>query len=655
MIQLLENARKLCLVVISAGLMLLLQLLAPIKCNAAPVLNYDSIIRLHQINHHDPASVVVALSLAKELIDDNHYVSIRLAKEALTIAADYRDTSGMADAHYFLANIYVNYTLDYIQGLDELKKSLELTQPKNWTRRVEINRLIAFVSKTHGETEESIAHYKKAIAIADSHGDRDMQAELLSYLGDAYEVKGDLPLAISCYQQVKLMYDNGELKVNSPSVLFTVASVDLYAGDTASTIQAYREFVRIFDEESNRRWQAYTCFRLAELLWAIDSTDQAWIESAKGLELSNRYGLVKEKSDNLRLLIELANERSDYRNGLLFTNQLKEIEDSIFNAEKVKLFSNIRAELDLVRKNKEIELLKAEKMLGEARSRSSEIIAIVVVCCLLFLLGIALYLWRRKKVESKRLDFEVKMRTEMLSEALESLETEHRSTLRLQSMIQGAQISPHFIFNSLNSMQFYILDKKVQPALNYLSKFSTLLRTIQNNAKLATISLEEEILFIDEYLKLEQERFSGKFTYEIVVADELEEDERIPPLLIQPLVEHTVVHGLRNLEEHGKLKIEFELQNDRVVCTITDNGNGRKAAEINKRLRSSGSEEILGLTASYNRAKVLSRLYDRQFELDISDISGSDNEIVGTQIRITFPLLLEDAIASPATGDLNLA
>jgi len=110
-------------------------------------------------------------------------------------------------------------------------------------------------------------------------------------------------------------------------------------------------------------------------------------------------------------------------------------------------------------------------------------------------------------------------------------------------------------------------------------------------------------------------------------------------------VEYTVVHGLRNKEGSGQLDIEFEKQDDQLVCTIVDNGIGQESMDVKKGLRHSEDEEILGVTALKSRLMVLNSLYDNSYDLEIIDLKGENNTSTGTKMIITCPIMYEDEFA----------
>lgn len=139
-----------------------------------------------------------------------------------------------------------------------------------------------------------------------------------------------------------------------------------------------------------------------------------------------------------------------------------------------------------------------------------------------------------------------------------------------------AQMNPHFIFNCLNSIQNFIISNEKDRAMEFLAQFAKMIRQNLSASADAKINLDKEISMLENYLQLEQLRFSNKFTYRINVEDTIDLYETvIPPLLIQPIVENAVLHGVQGLEQ-GEIKIDFNIEAAHLVVTVVDNGGGIK-------------------------------------------------------------------------------
>lgn len=209
--------------------------------------------------------------------------------------------------------------------------------------------------------------------------------------------------------------------------------------------------------------------------------------------------------------------------------------------------------------------------------------------------------------------------------------------LKLQAL--RSQMNPHFIFNSLNSIQFYINSNEKKQANRYLTKFAKLMRLILNNSKSPFVNLEKDIEAVQLYIEMEQIRFENGFDFTISIDPALNQSKiQIPPMLIQPYVENSINHGFTRLTRKGTIKIKLEsMGRDVVRCIIEDNGIGRKAAEaIKMKKRKIHQSAAMGITQG--RLETLQTKYKDELKISIEDLYKA-NEPAGTRVTLTIPVI----------------
>lgn len=188
-----------------------------------------------------------------------------------------------------------------------------------------------------------------------------------------------------------------------------------------------------------------------------------------------------------------------------------------------------------------------------------------------------------------------------------------------------AQMNPHFIFNCLNSINRYILKSDRDTAAEYVTKFSRLIRLILDNSRANTVSLSNEIAALKLYLEMETLRFENKFEYLIKIDPEFDPDKiMVPPMIFQPYVENAIWHGLMHKDGPGKIEVHFHRDEHFLICTIDDNGVGRKqAAELESKFAVKNKSHGLMVTAKrltiYNQQE---NLRDEITIIDKKDHSG---------------------------------
>ena len=198
-----------------------------------------------------------------------------------------------------------------------------------------------------------------------------------------------------------------------------------------------------------------------------------------------------------------------------------------------------------------------------------------------------------------------------------------------------AQMNPHFIFNSLNSIQHFVINHEEKSAVKYLGKFSKLIRKILNNSEEAFISLQEELSTLELYLELENLRFQNKFTYQIKIDDTIESDFiKIPSMIIQPYIENSILHGFGEIATGGSLTIEFTLKDGLLICIIDDNGVGINYSKQNKKENS--LHVSLAGKISEDRLQLLKNIYGNSIGVEITDKSDFGKK--GTKVCLTMPI-----------------
>jgi hypothetical protein len=212
--------------------------------------------------------------------------------------------------------------------------------------------------------------------------------------------------------------------------------------------------------------------------------------------------------------------------------------------------------------------------------------------------------------------------------------------IRVEQYALLAQMNPHFIFNSLNSVQKYIMANDKESAHTYLQKFASMMRKVLENSSQPTITLSEEIATLELYLQLESLRFDNGFDFEINAQDEDIWQIEIPTMLLHTFVENAVWHGLMNKESRGKINLRFsKLKNKLIVCEIEDNGIGRKkAAEYRSKDRikhkSKGTEIVK------KRIELLNLKARQKITCETIDLEENNTQQTGTLIRLTIPVAL---------------
>ncbi len=203
-----------------------------------------------------------------------------------------------------------------------------------------------------------------------------------------------------------------------------------------------------------------------------------------------------------------------------------------------------------------------------------------------------------------------------------------------------AQMNPHFVFNALTSIRFYIQNNQPDEAGDYLARFAKLMRLFLESSKNNMATLEDEIRLISLYVEMEQLRFEKQFDFELTTGKDLNVyTMKIPTLLLQLFVEDSINHGLFHKDEKGLLKIDFQLERDEViVCTIEDDGIGREASATLAK-RSIKGHKSRGMQIVGERLEVLKQKGGLAVQIEIIDLGEGNRGNAGTRVVLRIPLL----------------
>ncbi|TAL41024.1 MAG: hypothetical protein EPN92_13605 [Chitinophagaceae bacterium] len=288
--------------------------------------------------------------------------------------------------------------------------------------------------------------------------------------------------------------------------------------------------------------------------------------------------------------------------------------------------------------------IKEQQLKQEATFRNFLIAVFIAVV----FAGLYFFINLNLKRKNERLKQEQKEQEWKLKE-LES-ENKHvelqKQSAELEMQALRAQMNPHFIFNSLSSINHFILKNESKTASNYLTRFSRLIRMVLINSQKPLITLQDELEMLRIYLDMERLRFKNSFDYVISFINEIDvENVFVPPLILQPFCENALWHGLMHKEGHGHLTIDLSMENNVLQCVIVDDGIGReKAAEMKS--KTAEREKSLGLQITTQRLALLNQNKNVQTFYIIEDILDENKNVAGTRVilKISHKELKEELI-----------
>ncbi|HTF03676.1 MAG TPA: histidine kinase, partial [Bacteroidia bacterium] len=246
-------------------------------------------------------------------------------------------------------------------------------------------------------------------------------------------------------------------------------------------------------------------------------------------------------------------------------------------------------------------------------------------CAILFILVVlfVLFKWRVSHIRSR--------------DHRKSILQNRIATFELNAL--RAQMNPHFVFNSINSVQYFITNNDPDSSQKYLSKFAKLIRYVVDNSKLASIPVKTEIEALTLYLELEALRFGERLEYAIHVHPELDQEYmQIPSMLIQPYVENAIWHGLMHKKGNGRIDVTLEIQSGVIHCIIEDNGIGRQKSLELKKQNQPDVHKSVGMSNTRDRLEIINQVNSSNMNVTITDLYDAHGEAGGTKVEIHIPV-----------------
>lgn len=276
------------------------------------------------------------------------------------------------------------------------------------------------------------------------------------------------------------------------------------------------------------------------------------------------YAEKKEKEDILtrgayKVRYQIAKQKGDYKLALADLERYTTIKDTIIYNENLEKLNKLEAEFELEQKEAELLLLRQEEELNAIRIKRWRWLTLSVILVGLLTVGLVYTNFRRRQLKAKN------------------------RTMEVEQQLFRAQMNPHFLFNSLNSIKRIYNEGRLEEANDLLVDFSTLIREILNRSSVTYVSIEEEVEFLKLYLDIERRRLQKKLDFRVHIdADLVDQELSIPSLLLQPLVENSIWHGITQSHDDGIIELEIKGGEDSITCYVRDNGIGYETARKRK-------------------------------------------------------------------------
>lgn len=342
--------------------------------------------------------------------------------------------------------------------------------------------------------------------------------------------------------------------------------------------------------------------KLNEPIKAIESLE-------KSLALSEEGQGLQRLRHSLSMLHQAYAMNGEYEKAYATLERFKSVSDTLSSENNIKILNELETKYETEKKEQQVRELSQQNQIAELKLRQRSIWIIVLIIAAIAVAGAIFFVSRQR----------------LLKEQQDALENKLLS-LRVQ-------LNPHFIFNALTAVQNYMLSgKDLRKATRYLSNFAKVMRAFLEYNQEEVITLEKELYALGLYVGIQELRFSNGFDFEVNVDDEiLPEETLVPPMIMQPLIENAIEHGIRNVE-NGKITLSYKLNGNRLEIRLEDNGIGRRRAALgNKKAENKTS---LATKITTERISLLNRKGHGSYVFTINDAKPDGT---GTVVVFTIP------------------
>ncbi len=466
--------------------------------------------------------------------------------------------------------------------------------------------------------EKALENYRKALALRRLTRENNYMAQLYNNMGSVMRRRKEYDSAITFYSsalQIKRLLNDKQSLATS---LLNISVAYQYKNEFNRAIENVNAAIALCKETGND-YDLSSCYlALGEIYLKLKKPLEAREQALASLRLAEKLGsneLLFNVYEELSLCDTLA---GDYKKAYLDFTDAMYYKDQVYTKDKSDAIGRLQTFYDTEKKDNEIRILNAD---NESRKKQQRFL-LVILGLSFVLLVVALWAYFTKQKHNRLLS---KQKTEIENKT-EQLKEQAAQIARLSS-----QMNPHFLFNALNSLQKFVLLKDETRTLDHIQQLSALLRATLNNSLKGYITLEEEIQYLDRYLNFEKELLEG-LTYSIDAKDLVAEQVVLPPMLIQPLVENAVKHGLANKKGDKRVSVVFEKTDGLLMINVRDNGTGRDPST-----KSPGNSKALLLLESRIKAEFEKKGRPATNYLQIHDLK----ERGGTEVVLHLPLIEE--------------
>uniref|UniRef100_UPI00404A6B13 tetratricopeptide repeat-containing sensor histidine kinase n=1 Tax=Gelidibacter sp. TaxID=2018083 RepID=UPI00404A6B13 len=573
----------------------------------------DSLLVLIESNKKsDSIKVKNLLKLSYAINSMDNDKALEYAENALEISNKISWQTGKA-LSYRQKGLVLYYKSDYMSALLLFQKALNQSkQLNNALLDASIYNNIGNIYSDIEEYEKALDNYNRLLEI--SQQQRSINNEIIA-LTNIATVNVELKKYNDAIQQfikcIKLAENNG-YENYIPSICNNISRAYQYVSNNSKAEEYLVKGVTKARELNDLYTLSVLLRNLAQINYDKNDLKTAQTLLLESISISEELNVIEWKAQALNILYEVYEKQNNPEKALNTYKDYIVLRDSIINDEKKS---------ELIKRDLTFENDK-KQALANAEIERQKLIKVGSILGGSFLLlsagaGIVIYKRKRDAVAKKH---EAEFKATVANTELKALR---------------AQMNPHFIFNSLNSIGDYVIKNDKDNAKIYLAKFAKLMRQTLEHSNEKEILLKDDLELLELYLQMENQRLGNKFTYTIDVDNQIDVDATlVPPMILQPFVENSVWHGISKKTSDGHIFINVKKEDEMIVFTIEDNGVGFLNDELN---HNDVKKQSLGQNITQKRIEIINK--KKQTNGKVNIINKPDNKGVFVEVKLPLEII----------------
>ncbi len=557
----------------------------------------------------------------------NYNKALEFYNKSLNISIKANDKNAMA-ACYNNIGVTYNRMGQYDKAIENQLFQLKINEESGNKKGIAIsNSNIGNIYNSLNENGKALEYYLNSLRISNEISDTNAIANALINIGVIYQEIDSNDIALEYHHQALKLKRILNDKINVANTLSNIGLIYLKFKQVEQSFDNFSQALEIYEEIKFNYGISLSLLNIASVYAEKKQIKKAKASFSEALTIAKDIEakpLIQNIYYNLFVLFQ---DNKFYKEALDYRILYSLVKDSLYTTEIHQQIAELQTKYETEKKENEINNLTKEKEIRGLKISQQESmisqqrIQTYSLIFLLFLLGVSAYLlFARYKLRQKNFQNELE-----------------KNNLIIEQKLLRTQMNPHFIFNSLNSIQSFISENEAFLAESYLSKFALLMRNILDNSRMEFIPIEDDISTLGLYLELEKLRFNNKFDFNIIVDPKIVTDfTLIPPMLIQPFVENAILHGIMYKESKGLIEVIFKLLDNTIRCIIKDDGVGREIAMEKKKMNSS-KRKSLGLQVTKERLELLNEKRKVSISIKIIDLKDETGKAAGTQAEVIIP------------------